>query len=292
MKKTILILAITLMTGITFGQSVFKKGIQVGNNTVVGNNTEVIDSITVKNSMYNLYDGADTLSPYTPYADQVNLNTVAMMKTDTLKYMIDQIISLQLFGSSIKGLTLGMSYMNSTGSVTLADGTVKWTFVYMPYAKSLTGIKYGLAQSGVYTGDGTSTNGISLYKFKTSGGDTQLNADSLELVASSTNDTSEPIFWEDAISTIGVCNFSSATAVLPAGIYCVGLLYNDSGAGTAPALSGASSNGVLGLLDFPGNRRIMANWTGQTGWTTWPTYVQINGTTFATTSTAPLLILY
>ena len=72
MKKTILGIFIIALSISAFGQSRARSGLSVGDHKATGTNIFVVDSITKVGGSYAIYDGADTLDPYIPVADQLN----------------------------------------------------------------------------------------------------------------------------------------------------------------------------------------------------------------------------
>ena len=95
MKKTILGIFIIALSISAFGQSRARSGISVGDHKATGTNIFVVDSITKVGGSYAIYDGADTLDPYIPVADQVNLSAIVPYLADTIPFASFAIASMQ-----------------------------------------------------------------------------------------------------------------------------------------------------------------------------------------------------
>lgn len=140
-------------------------------------------------------------------------------------------LAFEALGSPIKAETVGQKLFYSNTSTALVDGQIKFTAVYLPAAATLTGIKVYVRVLGAYTGD--NNNRIGLYSY---------SAGVLTLVASSANNAT---LWTSAANAVQTIPFSS-TYSASAGIYFVGILYNNSAQTTAPSIaSGVALNNLV-----------------------------------------------
>jgi hypothetical protein len=128
----------------------------------------------------------------------------------------------QALGSTIKAQTVDQALAYSNVSSNLTDNQIRYTAVFLSEAATLTGVRVYVRVLGNYTGD--QTNGVALYTY--SGG-------TLTKVAESTNLSSR---WTSAANAGQEIPFAS-TYVASAGLYYVGILYNNSAQTTAPALA-------------------------------------------------------
>lgn len=141
-----------------------------------------------------------------------------------------------LLGSEIKTTNLCIpSAFQVTSAITLTDETLHLTAVYLSTAQTVTGVIWEQATQGVYTATGV--NNLALYSI--SGG-------TLTRVAYTANDG---LIWKEADDTVVKTPFI-ATYNASAGVYYIGVHYNNSAQTTAPQLSGVISNFNLGRYDF------------------------------------------
>jgi hypothetical protein len=181
----------------------------------------------------------------------------------TTSYEWMQTQGLQALGSTIKGTNLSVpniQSMNLAGSLT--SGTSRVIAYYLPQSVTLTGVKFNISTSGVYTAN--NYNGIGLYSY--SGG-------TCTLVASTTNDNN---CWVGSSNTWQTRTFSS-TYSASAGIYYLVLCYNSSAQTTAPQINSAASSGnaAIGTVDLTNSAKIVASYAI----TTLPSSFTISSTT-------------
>lgn len=157
---------------------------------------------------------------------------------------------LQIMGSSFKVMTLGMSIATPLTGYNLSDGEVKFTAVYLPNSMTVTGVGFLTSTTGNYTAD--NYNGVALYS--------ELNG-VLTLRASSTDDGT---IWKGA-TTAAIKKAFSAPYSATAGIYYVGILYNQSAQVTAPAILTVTSMTTVGatVLDYTNNKALSFYYSGQ-----------------------------
>ncbi len=178
--------------------------------------------------------GSDSTIFYTKFRSdtaRTNLYTALFFKDNT------DLLAYAALGSPILTETVNnpLAYCNT--STNMVDGQIKFEAIYLPKAATLTGVKVYVRVLGSYTGD--NNNRVGLYTY--SGGN-------LTLVASSANNAS---LWTSAANAIQTIPFSGTYAAA-AGLYFVGLLYNQSAVVTAPALASgvALNNLVMGSTAF------------------------------------------
>lgn len=163
----------------------------------------------------------------------------------------NDLLAYQALGSPILAETVSQSLAYSNTSTAMVDGQIKYEAVYLSKAATLTGVKVYVRVLGAYTGD--NNNRIGLYSY--SGG-------TLTLVASSANSAT---LWTSAANSIQTIPFSSTYAAA-AGIYFVGLIYNQSAQTTAPSLASgiALNNLVMGstALGFTNSAKLHGTSTG------------------------------
>lgn len=160
--------------------------------------------------------------------------------------------TIEALGSVVKGQSAGVNMdQMSTTSFTAISGTVYWTAVWLPSPETLTGIKYWLGASGVFTGD--SFNGFALYTY--SGG-------TLTQVATSANDET---IWKGTGNAYQTIPFTGSY-VASAGLYFVAFLFHSSATTTSPTFGiGASvATGGMQSGDFPNSAKLSATQTSQT----------------------------
>jgi hypothetical protein len=154
------------------------------------------------------------------------------------------LLAMQALGSVALAQTLGgggPGWISSLGA--LADGTMNFVPVYLPKDATVTGVKFYQNTQGNFTGN--NTNSISLYSY--SGG-------TLTKVAESANDEN---IWKAASGSWQTTPFASTYAAA-AGIYFVGLLYNNSAQTTAPSIGKLADNlgGNSVIADFTNSAKL------------------------------------
>ena len=142
---------------------------------------------------------------------------------------------LEVLGSTVKAMTLGMTIGETKASVTMVDNSMKVIPVYLRTPQVITGVKIGMATQGDYTAD--NYNGVGLYKYNTT-------LDSLVLISSSTNDGN---IWKASSGTMITKAFSSLYSA-DAGLYYVGCLWNNSASVTTPVVYGTTPGIWIGGL--------------------------------------------
>lgn len=154
-------------------------------------------------------------------------------------------------GSSIFAYPVANPHPRITTSQSLTDGQLELIAVYLPLAKTVTGVKWYQHTAGSFTAD--NNNKVGLYSF--SGG-------TLTLQASSNTDGN---LWQPSSNTINNKAFAS-TYDAAVGLYFIGLLANWSSASTAPALGAATAlaNTALPGLDFANSTKFTGKVTSQT----------------------------
>lgn len=155
-----------------------------------------------------------------------------------------------LLGGTIKAEPIFGNLTNLTTSYTLADNTTIYTAVYLPVAATITGVAWVQGIAGNYTAD--NYNGVGLYTY---------SAGNITKVASSTDDGN---IWKGTVSTFQTKNFS-ATYAATAGLYYIGILYNNSAQVTAPTVSAISSTSSTGAksADFTNSAKLAASHAAQ-----------------------------
>ncbi len=166
----------------------------------------------------------------------------------------DRVNIRQALGSATKAETHPLERFAQV--ITLTDARMELQAIWLPKAATLTGVKWWQAVAGVYTGD--NNNKVGLYTYNGSG--------TLTLVASSTNDAN---IWKAGTQSFPSKAFSSTYAAA-AGLYFIGLLYNNdqvtTPSPTNPQLVAGSSAYVAtgGAADYPNNAKTMGFVTGLT----------------------------
>jgi hypothetical protein len=158
-------------------------------------------------------------------------------------------LGYQALGSPFKAQTIGIPIQTANTSSGLTDGQIRWVGIYLPTAQTITGIRVYVRVLGVYTGD--NNNRVGLYSY--SGG-------TLTLVASSTNNST---LWTSAANAFQTIAFSG-TYSASAGIYFVGIIYNNSAQTTAPALASgtALNNAAMATLGFTNSAKLYGTSNG------------------------------
>lgn len=144
-------------------------------------------------------------------------------------------------GSPWLAQTMDVPFISANTSTALVDNTVRFVPIYLSKAATLTGIRVYVRTLGNYTGD--NNNRVGLYSY--SGG-------TMTLVASSTNSAS---LWTSTANAFQTIPFTSTYAA-NAGLYFVGLLYNQSAQTTAPTLAGAIAFNNVAMVTYQGTNSI------------------------------------
>jgi hypothetical protein len=138
-----------------------------------------------------------------------------------------------------------------TTNAGLTSTELRFTPVYIPYAQTITGVKWWQVTAGVYTA--SNYNGVGLYSY--SGG-------TLTLVASSTDDGA---IWKAASGTLGSKAFSS-TYNAAAGLYFIATLHSRSATTTAPTIgcNALFAGNVATTIDFTNSAKLAGYVSSQT----------------------------
>lgn len=147
----------------------------------------------------------------------------------------------QAGGSPILAETLGFPLWYCNTSTALVDNTERTVPVLLQKDATITGIRVYVRTAGSYTGD--NNNRVGLYTY--SGG-------TLTLVASSANSAT---LWTSSANAFQTIAFSTPYAAT-AGLYFVGLLYNQSAQTTAPALAGGTALNNAAMAAYLGTNSI------------------------------------
>jgi hypothetical protein len=126
-------------------------------------------------------------------------------------------------GSPVKIHTAGVSIATAQTAVTLTAG-MTFLAVYVKELTTITGVAIHTRTAGSFTA--ANENSITLYSY--SGG-------TLTKVAASANSGT---IWQSTANTFSQVPFSGSTYSAAAGVYFVGLCYNNSAQTTAPQLAG------------------------------------------------------
>ena len=241
MKRLIGILIMVMIVGALSGQgsNTFKYVLKTKGgiiNTLKGLSADKVDSTKVSGGNITHYQGGDTLNPTVPYANQVNVSAVAVLKADSTgnaagnymtrqNYHNDPLESSALknakgFGCTLKvGPILGYTAYSGTA---MGDGNVHYSLFYIPEKTTITGVAWFQTTQGNYTAD--NNNKVGLYS---------ISGATYTKVAESADDGN---MWKAAASTIATKNFSSAYSAEP-GYYMVAAVYNSSAQTTAPSIA-------------------------------------------------------
>jgi hypothetical protein len=231
-----------------------------GSYLVATNNLSDINNATTARQNLGLVIGTNVLAPNGSAASltsfpTLNQNTTGSAATLTTSRNIngqafngsadiitnDALSAYQAGGSPILAETINFPLFSCNTSTALVDNTVRFVAIWLPKAATLTGIRVYVRTLGNYTGD--NNNRVGLYTY--SGG-------TLTLVASSTNSAS---LWTSAANAFQTIAFSSTYAA-SAGLYFVGLLYNQSAQTTAPTLAGGIALNNVAMATMLGTNSI------------------------------------
>jgi hypothetical protein len=180
--------------------------------------------------------------------------------------------ALKLLGTNLKGYVPGNAFPTQSSVQNLINQNIRWGWIYLPLAATLTGVQVVLTITGNYTPSGY--NGGALYSVNTATG-------LLTQVAAS---TSNPTLWAGAVGYLSI-PFSASYAAA-AGIYFVALLYGTAGTTTSPQIEvSVIPNAAVGF-DFANSMKT----SGQTTGTTLP--ATIASSAIAGQGTCPIAYLY
>lgn len=247
------------------------NGITVGNSTVgdaivqsSGNNDLILKTGNATTGTITIADGANGNISITPNGTgtvvlpaATSIGTVSATElgyvdgvTSAIQTQLDakatdEMEIMALLGSTYKATTVGISLGEINATLAFSDAQIRFVPVYLRKAQTITGVKWYQKVQGDYTAD--NNNRIGLYSY--SGG-------TLTLVASCANDGN---LWKATSETFGTKAFSSTYAA-SAGLYFVGLLYNQSAQTTAPSIgaSTATTNLASVSYDFTNSAKLFS----------------------------------
>jgi hypothetical protein len=216
------------------------------NDLLYGQSTHNWNRLASSNSSILLTDGSGNVSWGSILPTGTTATTQSFgdnsTKIATTAFVCDNqgdytIFSYQALGSVIKAQTIGENINNISSLASPISQKVYFSAIYLPFAQTLTGVKWFQGAQGSYTA--SNYNGIGIYSY--SGG-------TLTLVASSTNNGS---IWKGTANTVGSQAFSGTYAAA-AGVYYVALMYSSSAVTTAPTVGVSAGVAVAGVysLDF------------------------------------------
>lgn len=267
MKRIFLLLIIISISMMSFGQlklDVIKDGLKVGRTitrTIVANELKTLVGIdttktiqevftSVNDSLLNHYTKAQSNSLYPLIA---NADTNAYYNEAQTTVLLNSAKSSNILHDMKKiGLNVNAIPMFSStcfwGSNNLNDGRANYILIEFKETTTVTGFGYLLTVAGVYTGDGE--NGIMLLSVDMANG-------TLTPVANgkTTNNTE---FWKGTDNTIVYKPLPSPISI-PAGVYAIGQLWNNSALTTSPSLG---SFGNIGAFTVNGVKPVAFR-TGQ-----------------------------
>ena len=171
-------------------------------------------------------------------------------------YTTDDLVILgqQALGSTVKSVGLGCrSWGNISGAFGMTSQQLLLVAVYVPFATTITGVKWFQIIQGNYTA--SNYNGVGIYSY--SGG-------TLTLQASSTDDGN---IWKGSVNSNQSKAFSSPYSAA-AGVYYIGAIYSSSAQTTAPQIGAATAKNNGGQGDFTNTARINTTLATQTSLTT------------------------
>lgn len=149
---------------------------------------------------------------------------------------------LRAMGNDIIALPLAHSVLNST-TITLSDRNTFFVAFYLPEQTVLTGVAFIVSRTGDFTA--ADFNGVALYT---------VNENTATVAALSANDGD---IWRQAQYTRVSVQFTSPYTAA-AGIYYVGIMYNQSAETTAPMIYASADIGTAHYSMDRLNRRLCA----------------------------------
>jgi len=177
----------------------------------------------------------DDITVTNPLRAKIRSDSIIWGDGDIVSIAATNLKDLEILGSSVKAMTLGVGVGETKAQVVMVDNSLKFIPVYVRVPAIITGVKLGIHTQGDYTSD--NYNGVGLYKYNTT-------LDSLELVASSTDDGD---IWKASSGTM-ITKAFSATYNADDGLYYVGCLWNASATTVAPQVYGTSPGIWVGGL--------------------------------------------
>lgn len=152
-------------------------------------------------------------------------------------------LAYQALGSTIKAETVNFPLAYCNTALALTDNQSRFIAIYLPNDATITGVCFYCRTTGNFTGD--QFNGLALYSY---------NNGTMTKVAETANDQT---IWKQAANSIRQIAFSVPYAA-QAGIYFIGLLYNNSAQTTAPAIAAgtAVNNAAMQSLLFTNSAKL------------------------------------
>jgi hypothetical protein len=242
MKKILLILALVLTIGTTFGQNMFNKlidakgGIKVTGLLRVGADT--ITEVKVGALDDLIADARDTItfSSIGVYKkDTTNIITGSYtsrhdFKTEPTKMELIKVMNK--YGANIKLTGLIQASSAYTGSSNqMINERASYILAYVTDTVSVSTLYYQMHGAGSYTTDGTDFNGIAIYS---------ISGTTATRIAITAN---TPTIWTTAANNTASVSLTAPVTLVP-GIYYVGFLYCHLVQTTAPYIVG-SQPGVI-----------------------------------------------
>lgn len=203
--------------------------------------TNYLDSASVKN---RIKDSLSVIRAALADTATIDLSLYAL-KTDLQDATAK---GLQALGSTIKGVTIGITYtLQGNYGIALENTAVVMSAIYIGAPTTLNGVKTIMKTQGAYTASGY--NGVGIYSV--SGG-------TLSLVASSADDGN---IWKAGSGNVITKAFSSPYVAAP-GVYYAALIYNRSAETTPPQIAHVSTAYVpmLNTNEFTNGRFICAKY--------------------------------
>jgi hypothetical protein len=155
-----------------------------------------------------------------------------------------------LLGGGVVAEPITANMATTSGATVLTDQAMQFIVVYLPKARTITGVKWWQSITGAYTAN--NYNGIALHSY--SGG-------TLTLIDTTVNDGN---IWKASQSLTSKA--FAATHVLQPGVYVISLLYCRSVEVTAPSIGSLVSQGNTAMsgYDFTNSAKLNSSWAAQT----------------------------
>lgn len=268
MKKILLFSMLFIATFTAFGQRNserhvhdFYGGITVGGTYKSVQNVTISPIVEISGQLAFIKKGTtDTLPPYVPLAQRVNIGSLAPLLVDsTITYVTPTQLNLAVagvggdedavvdairdFGSPLIGVSIPLI---ANASKSMSDGRAYYQLVRAVVTDTVNHINFVQAVQGDYTADNNNYAAI----YTESGG-------TLTQVAISANNGN---LWKAAANAIVTVDLTTGYVVTAGQEYVVAWCYNSSAQTTGPSLAG--SDNVAALLNYG-----MTNSKGVMGYT-------------------------